>query len=141
MTRPLICLVALSLVFLAGCNSPVQANSQPKLMTEYSRFQLVSGTAYGIALDTKTGELCHTFNPEIDQHVPAKGAHETFKSGHPSLESIPLCIDLSQDEARTVKNLRLANAVRICKSQSTESSNIAYKVKTPLPGGVVCVSR
>lgn len=112
MTKPLLCFVALLLVFLPGCNSPVQATSQPTPITEYSRFKLVSGTAYGLALDTKTGELCHTYNAAIDAYVPSKGTSEAYTVGHPSLNSIPLCIDLSQDEAETIKTVRLANAAR-----------------------------
>lgn len=39
--------------------------------TEQARFQLVSGSAYGLALDTKTGMLCHTFEMvDAEKHLP-----------------------------------------------------------------------
>ncbi len=89
---------------------PVQAHIEPSRDgTNFSRFQLVSGTAYGIALDTKTGELCHTYNARIDTYVPDKGVGSTITMGHPSLDSIPLCIDLSQNEAETMKNILFLN--------------------------------
>jgi hypothetical protein len=66
-----------------------------------SRFQLASG-AYAYALDTKTGQICRTFNENPDIHIP-KGL--TPLDAKP-LDRVPLCIDLSQDEAATIKALR-----------------------------------
>jgi hypothetical protein len=81
-----------------GCKAtPPQAQSN----ADYGRFQLVS-SAYAYALDTKTGQLCRTFNENPDIHVP-KGL---TLEGKP-LDKIPLCVDLSGDEAATLKALRI----------------------------------
>jgi hypothetical protein len=92
---------AIFLLPLAGCQ-----NTQPPVLpippkADYARFQLVN-PAYLYALDTKTGQLCQTFNEHPDLHVP-KGL--TPYGGKP-IDRIPLCIDLSQDEAATIKALR-----------------------------------
>lgn len=97
---------------LAGCRQTQQPSPAPlPEPTKIGRFQLVSGATYAIALDTKTGELCHTFNQELDPYIPGRGydSNRDIVPGHPSLFSIPLCIDLSQNEERTVKNELLSN--------------------------------
>lgn len=93
-----IMLTAACALFLVGCKK-VPSPVQPR--TDYARFQLVS-SAYLYALDTKTGQLCRTFNQDPDFHIP-KGL--TLDNAKP-LDRIPLCIDLSQDEAGTIKSLR-----------------------------------
>lgn len=96
-------LVLLSLgcsLVLTGC----KATSPPppiRLNADYARFQLVS-SAYLYALDTKTGQLCRTFNEHPDIHAPKGFVLDNAKP----LERIPLCIDLSQDEAATIKILK-----------------------------------
>jgi len=86
-------------LLLLGCKATSQPPAQPN--ADYARFQLVS-SAYLYALDTKTGQLCRTFNETPGIHVP-KGL--TADNAKP-LDWIPLCIDLSQDEAATIKTLR-----------------------------------
>lgn len=86
-----------SFVLLAGCKAS-PAPMQPA--SDHERFQLVT-SAYLYALDTKTGQLCRTFNETPDVHVP----QGLTLDGKP-LDRIPLCIDLSQDEAATIKTLR-----------------------------------
>jgi hypothetical protein len=90
------------IVLLAGCKA-----SLPPLQPtpDYGRFQLVN-SAYLYALDTKTGQLCRTLNQNPDApavRVP-KGL-TLIPEGKP-LDRIPLCIDLSQDEAATIKEVR-----------------------------------
>jgi hypothetical protein len=96
-------LVLLSLgcsLLLVGCKAtPPLPPAQPT--ADYTRFQLVS-SAYLYALDTKTGQLCRTFNENPDIHVPKGLVLDNAKP----LDRIPLCIDLSQDEAATIKTLR-----------------------------------
>jgi len=77
----------------------------PQEPHEYSRFQLVSGTSFALALDTKTGELCHTYDSTLDDYIPDNGIKSSIVLGHPSLDSIPLCLDLSQNELSTVESL------------------------------------
>jgi hypothetical protein len=91
------------------------------------RFQLVSGTAYALALDTKTGELCHTFNEKIDTYVPATGTQgrETV-FGHQALDSIPLCVDLSQNEKAAIAKVMRAD--RIERDVDDDPSQQTYKV-------------
>ena len=100
MMEPLVAVsLGCSLLFV-GCKAtaplpPAQPNA------DYARFQLVS-SAYLYALDTKTGQLCRTFNEHPDLHVPKGFVLDNSKP----LDRIPLCIDLSQDEAATLKALR-----------------------------------
>jgi len=96
-------LVVLSIGFslqLIGCKatSPLQPE-RPN--ADYARFQSISG-AYLYALDTKTGQLCRTFNENPDIHIPKGLVPDNAKP----IDRIPLCIDLSQDEAATIKTLR-----------------------------------
>ena len=86
-----------SATFWIGCRAtppPVQPSP------DFARFQLV-GSAYLYALDTKTGQLCRTFNERPDIHVPKGLALD----GKP-IDNIPLCIDLTQSEAATIRSLR-----------------------------------
>ncbi len=101
--------ISVCALLFAGCKAPPAPVQQPVSKTDYSRFQLVSGTAYGLALDTKTGELCHTYNAHIDTYLPSRGLGSDMVVGHPSLDSIPLCIDLSQDEKSTIISLQMDN--------------------------------
>lgn len=105
--------VLLCFVVIVGCdeitNQTKPSRPAPIVLSASSRFQSVGG-GYGLALDTKTGELCHTYNEAVDTYVPATGTFRiTGTAGHPSLDSIPLCIDLSQNEAATVKQILDAN--------------------------------
>ena len=107
-------LVSFVSLITLGCGRSPNTVQQAQLKPDsigYSRFQLVSSTAYGIALDTKTGELCHTYNEILDPYMPGRGydARREIVPGHPSLVSIPLCLDLSQNEAKTLKSELLAN--------------------------------
>jgi len=87
-------------LLIVGCKAtPPLPPAQPSVDT--ARFQLVS-SAYLYALDTKTGQLCRTFNETPDIHVPKGLVLDNAKP----LDRIPLCIDLSQDEAATIKTLR-----------------------------------
>lgn len=97
MTKPVAILCLSSSLVLIGCGTTPPL---PHTNADYSRFQLVS-SAYAYALDTKTGQLCRTFNENSDIHVP-KGLTLDAKP----IDKIPLCIDLSQDEATTIKSLR-----------------------------------
>lgn len=67
--------------------------------SDYGRFQLVQ-SAYLYALDTKTGLLCRTLNE--NPNIP-KGF---FPLGAKPVDMTPLCLDLSQDEAQTIKAVR-----------------------------------
>lgn len=103
-------LAALCSLAMLGCdefpNQAKQSRPAPIVLYSGARFELVGGSAFGIALDTKTGELCHTFNEDVDTFIPSTGTfHITGTAGHPSLDSIPLCIDLSQNETATVKQI------------------------------------
>jgi len=102
--------VSLYAVILVGCDGSLSSSKQsrpvPTILSTGARFELVGSSAFGVALDTKTGQLCHTYNENIDTFVPATGTfHITGSAAHPSLDSIPLCIDLSQNEAATVKQI------------------------------------
>jgi len=59
---------------LSGCSGTpavTAAEAAPQPPTYQARFQLVSGAAYGLALDTKTGLLCHTFDMvDSEKHIP-----------------------------------------------------------------------
>jgi hypothetical protein len=61
---------------------------------DVQRFQLTS-QGYGIALDTKTGQLCRTFDSSLEtmpeKHYPPGTV--VFKSATP--QHLPLCADLS----------------------------------------------
>lgn len=95
-----ICSTAVCGLLLIACEKappPVQPR------TDYARFQLVS-SAYLYALDTKTGQLCRTFSEKPDIHVP-KGLTLDEKP----IDKIPLCIELSQNEAATISALRSAS--------------------------------
>lgn len=121
---------SLLLLTLMGCEPAPQAPKQPApssvIQLGYGRFQPVEGGSYGIALDTKTGELCRTYNVDADTYVPATGTfHVTGAAGHPSLDSTPLCIDLSQNEAATVRKILDAN-------QKAESSTDEQKMRQDL---------
>ena len=87
-------------LLIVGCKAtPPLPAAQPS--ADSARFQLVSN-AYLYALDTKTGQLCRTFNENPDIHVPKGLVLDNAKP----LDRIPLCIDLSQDESATIKTLR-----------------------------------
>jgi hypothetical protein len=104
--------VAVSAILLiVGCQSnPPTAQSglavAPRV--DYARF-LPYAQATGLALDTKTGLLCHTFDENADTYVPT-GRSETpgivvgkpIEMGHWKLDSVPLCFDLSQHEVDTL---------------------------------------
>jgi hypothetical protein len=70
-----------------------------------------------LALDTKTGLLCHTFNEKADTYIPT-GRSRTpgvvvgpeITMGHYALDSIPLCVLLSQNEAETIEEVNALNA-------------------------------
>jgi hypothetical protein len=101
--KPLIVLSLGCSLLLAGCKAtPPLPPTQPN--ADYARFQLVS-SAYLYALDTKTGQLCKTFNQTPDFHIP-KGLIPVPNPDTKPIDRIPLCIDLSQDEAATIKTLR-----------------------------------
>lgn len=102
---------ALFLVFVlvtcVGCgDSAPESPATPPVAraAEYQRFQLVQQPyGYGLALDTKTGQICHTFNANLEKYTPPpKG---TISGGELSLSRIPLCIDLSTNEEATVKRI------------------------------------
>ncbi len=99
MTKPFAIFCLSSSLILIGCQPTVIPQQQ--VSADYSRFQLVS-SAFLYALDTKTGQLCQTFNQTPDLHVP-KGL---IPEGGKPLDRVPLCIDLSQDEAATIRTLR-----------------------------------
>ena len=105
--------------FLLGCDMQTRSHKEatlaplPAAQLSYQRFELVSSSAFAIALDTKTGQLCHTFNEHLDTYVPATGEfRNSSAAGHFTLDSIPLCIDLSQNEAATVKQVMDTNQAR-----------------------------
>ena len=72
--------------------------------------------ATGLALDTKTGLLCHTFNEKADTYIPT-GRSRTpgvvvgpeITMGHYALDSIPLCVLLSQKESDTLQTVESLN--------------------------------
>jgi hypothetical protein len=99
--------LALFIVPLVGCQAkPPAMQIVPVSPPDYSRF-LPYPQATGLALDTKTGLLCHTFNPAID--TVSKGGASTMLPGQHLLDSVPLCIELSQNEEKTIRRIRLAN--------------------------------
>lgn len=103
------CLVVLAgaVVPLVGCQAkPPTTQIIPVSQPEYARF-LPYPQATGLALDTKTGLLCHTFNEAIDS--VSKSGPETLLPGEHLLDSVPLCVDLSQNEEETVRRVRLAD--------------------------------
>jgi hypothetical protein len=91
----------------------------PPLTQPTANFQrfLPYPQATGLALDTKTGLLCHTFNEKADTYVPT-GRSRTpgvvvgpeITMGHYALDSIPLCVLLSQNEAETIEEVNALNA-------------------------------
>jgi hypothetical protein len=88
-------LASVAVLFLAGCpkSQPPQAAptlepSQILRQAPVGRFQTV-GPTNKIALDTKTGILCRTFDWE-------------------NPEGFPMCVELLMDEYRTVNKLRAA---------------------------------
>jgi hypothetical protein len=96
-------------LLLVGCESHAPAPiQQPAPKADYARF-LPYAQATGLALDTKTGLLCHTFNEKADTYIPT-GRSQTpgivigkpIEMGHWELDSVPLCVDLSQHEADTL---------------------------------------
>jgi hypothetical protein len=106
LTRRLVVL-ALVAVPLIGCRAkPPTTQIIPVSQPDYARF-LPYPQATGLALDTKTGLLCHTFNTAID--TVSKGGASTLLPGQHLLDSVPLCIDLSQNEEATITRIRLAN--------------------------------
>jgi len=98
---------AIFIIFTTGCSKQATPVQQAATTGEanYSRFQLVSSSAFTIALDTKTGVLCHTYDKRIDTYIPSHGIPDGYSVGHPSLDSIPLCLDLSQNEKTTISFL------------------------------------
>lgn len=87
-------LASVALLFLAGCPksqpqaAPALEPSQILRQAPVGRFQAV-GPTNKIALDTKTGILCRTFEWE-------------------NPEGFPMCVELLMDEYRTVNKLRAA---------------------------------
>ena len=84
-------LVLLYVGSLSGCtgasaNKAVEAASTPQYQSnQVGRFQAVS-QSFGVALDTKTGQLCRTFpNARPDTGIAAKNG----------LDEAPLCVELS----------------------------------------------
>lgn len=74
--RPLGIAFALFVVgSLSGCSgapavTAAESAPQPQSSNQ-GRFQLASGAAYGLALDTKTGLLCHTYDlVDSEKHIP-----------------------------------------------------------------------
>ena len=96
---------------LAATAPPVM---QPAV--NYQRF-LPYPQVTGLALDTQTGLLCHTFNEKADTYIPT-GRSRTpgvvvgpeITMGHYALDSIPLCVLLSQNEAETIEEVNALNA-------------------------------
>jgi hypothetical protein len=86
--------LALAVVPLAGCraNPPAVQPAPvpvPAANVDYARF-LPYPQATGLALDTKTGLLCHTFDEDRDT-VSGNG-EKTLLPGQHLLDSIPLCM-------------------------------------------------
>ena len=110
-------IIVLVMLFLcAGCDwgsrgSTPRDSSQNA--AEYQRFQLVQQQyGYGLALDTKTGQLCHTFNAKLETytpHIPGTVAG----GGQMTLDHIPLCIDLSTEENATVERILAENQGKV----------------------------
>jgi hypothetical protein len=100
--------------------SPQVAASQPP--PTYQRF-LPYPQATGLALDTKTGLLCHTFNEAID--AVSEGGAKSLLPGQHFFDSVPLCVDLSQSEDETIKAQlnENENARNISQRQVIEDSN------------------
>jgi hypothetical protein len=98
-----------AVILLIGCQSKpptTQPAPEPASEVDYARF-LPYPQATALALDTKTGLLCHTFDEERDT-VSGNG-EKTLLPGQHLLDSIPQCIDLSQNEERTLRRIKLAN--------------------------------
>jgi hypothetical protein len=106
---PMLVVSIVVVYLLTGCqsNPPATPQAIPAApQAGYARF-LPYPQATGLALDTKTGLLCHTFNEAIDS--VSKGGPETLLPGQHLLDSVPLCVDLSQNEEETVRRVRLAD--------------------------------
>lgn len=108
---PLLAFSMVTASLLTGCHSNPPATAIPQAIPAapqigYARF-LPYPQATALALDTKTGLLCHTFNLDIDS--VSKGGPQTLLPGQHLLDSIPLCIELSQNEEATVRRIRLVN--------------------------------
>ena len=106
-------IIVLVMLFLCeGCNwgsrgSTPRDSSQNA--TEYQRFQLVQQQyGHGLALDTKTGQLCHTFNAKLETYTPPPPG-TVVVAGQMTLDHIPLCIDLSSNEDATVERILSEN--------------------------------
>jgi len=91
----------------------------PQPPPAYQRF-LPYPQATGLALDTKTGLLCHTFSEDADIYVPTGRSHTSgiivgseIEMGHWSLNSAPLCYDLSQDETNTLTRVGFTNSLAL----------------------------
>lgn len=104
-------MVSLALLTCVGCGDSASRSLAPPSTAhavEYQRFQLVQQPyEYGLALDTKTGQLCHTFNANLEKYTPPPRG--TISGGGISLTRIPRCIDLSANEEITVKRILDAN--------------------------------
>ncbi len=88
----------------------------------------VIGQATGVALDTKTGLLCHTYDDLVDTYIGTRPPASVI--GHPSFDSAPLCVDLSQHEKETVaKTLRASSSLTI--SERPDDSRTVFSVKAP----------
>lgn len=94
-------ILSLSLGLLSGCSAGAHANNAVEAAqiakADTPRFELV-GQAYGLALDTKNGQLCRTFKDWQES------ARDSKASSGPS-ESLPLCVDLSQHEKETLATI------------------------------------
>jgi hypothetical protein len=96
-----IAILVIYALLVVGCQKPpVAAPAAIQPRPDYARFQMASGGALLYALDTKTGQLCRTLNnhPELPKGL--------FPVNAKPLDTIPLCVDLSQDEAATLKTVR-----------------------------------
>jgi hypothetical protein len=110
-------IIVLVMLFLcAGCDwgsrgSTPRDSSQNA--AEYQRFQLVQQQyGYGLALDTKTGQLCHTFNAKLETYTsPRPGT--AVVAGQMTLDHIPLCIDLGSNENATVERILSENRGKV----------------------------
>jgi hypothetical protein len=110
-------IIVLVMLFLCeGCNwgsrgSTPRDSSQNA--TEYQRFQLVQQQyGHGLALDTKTGQLCHTFNAKLETYTPPPPG-TVVVAGQMTLDHIPLCIDLSSNEDATVERILSENRGKV----------------------------
>jgi hypothetical protein len=115
-SKPILVAIGAALLGLAGCDTPDSKTTRQVTATvDYSRFQ-PTGQITGLALDTKTGMLCHTFNVHRDPFIGGQDAPNGavrnvpgYVAPHQSLDSLPFCVDLSQNEKETVGKVMAAD--------------------------------